>query len=140
MVTLNPYRQTCPYDVGDTLITENPLHPSKRWPGTAWLKEEGVFLLGASSTYPVGSTGGEKTVTLQIQNIPRVDVQTAVSTVQAGGANDPSFASVATEWRWDGKTFLRTGRLPDYGDENGNSVGHNNMPPYKAKYIWTRTA
>lgn len=28
--------KSCPYDVGDVLVTMNPTNPAKRWKGTTW--------------------------------------------------------------------------------------------------------
>lgn len=45
-------------------------NPSTLWLGTTWQKQEGRFLLGSSSSYSLGSTGGVSTVTLSIANLP----------------------------------------------------------------------
>ena len=135
MVTLNPYRRPCPYDVGDTLITESTLHPAKRWPGTTWRKEEGVFLLGASDKYPLGATGGLAEVTLTLDQIPAHShpIKDTATTAVGGPASDVIDASVI---RWTDK--YRGGATGTY--DSGGGQAHTNMPPYKAKYIWTRTA
>ena len=41
----------------------------EQYGGTTWAKIEGRFLLGASSGYPVNSTGGEKEHTLTVDEI-----------------------------------------------------------------------
>ena len=40
------------------------------WLGTTWQKQEGRFLLGSSSAYSLGSTGGASTVKLTTDHLP----------------------------------------------------------------------
>lgn len=94
--------------------------------GTTWEKMEGVFLLGASDTYAAGSTGGEATHTLTVNEMPSHSHTYSKwnnlnQLIQAGGGygiNEGSYTTSST----------------------GGSQPHNNMPPYRAVYIWERTA
>ena len=45
-------------------------NPSTLWLGTTWQKQEGRFLLGSSSSYSLGATGGASTVALSVANMP----------------------------------------------------------------------
>jgi len=45
-------------------------NPSTLWLGTTWQKQEGRFLLGSSSSYSLGATGGASTVQLAVTNLP----------------------------------------------------------------------
>ena len=111
--------------------------------GTSWSKIEGRFLLGASSSYAANSTGGEAAHRLTINEMP---LHNHASSTQKGAI--PC---------WDNKTSS-TGKF--YGLQEGSLsykssyaydinttqtsfaggyAAHNNMPPYKAVYIWERT-
>lgn len=45
-------------------------NPATTWLGTTWQKQESRFLLGSSSSYGLGTTGGASTVKLTIANLP----------------------------------------------------------------------
>ena len=61
--------KSCPYEVGDILVTMNATDPAVRWPGTQWeVFAPGRVLIGAgtgqdsrgeSKTFEIGETGGE---------------------------------------------------------------------------------
>lgn len=128
------------YEVGDVYITFNPdSNPAKRFGGT-WEKVEEAFLFGASENYAVGTTGGEKEVTLTIDEMPKHNhggyVKVTNSSALAldgdsgGGNNFVTQISAVTN------NATRFAEI----DLQGNSQPHNNMPPYIAVYIWRRTA
>jgi len=99
--------------------------------GTTWTKIEGRFLLGASSGYPVNSTGGEATHTLTINEIPAHTHKSNnrdFATYGGGGTFNVS-TSGGSDWALQEETA-----------STGGGQAHNNMPPYKAVYIWERTA
>lgn len=113
----------------------------EQYGGTTWTKIEGRFLLGASSSYPVNATGGEATHTLTINEMPTHNHSQAYD---GSGGYLPAHAiahSIANAV--DNNVF--SDKSADYYNNNllGNEGGgqpHNNMPPYKAVYIWERTA
>lgn len=123
----------CPYRVGDYLQTENPTHPTTSWPGTSWVQVQGRMLMGASDTYPVGSEGGEAEHTLTVQEIP-------------SHAHTMNGWTIGTEDK-GASTGLTVNAYPlTYNNSNqttratGGGQPHNNLPPYRATYIWRRTA
>ena len=138
------------YPVGSIYMSINATNPKELFGGT-WEQIQGRFLLGMSSSYPAGSTGGEATHTLTSSEIPFHDhdigqqgntskilpTQIAVDdsshsqyvTTLEGGRSGWYKSSVA----WDGRIATRDQTSP-YGQS------HNNMPPYLAVYIWKRTA
>ena len=138
------------YPVGSIYMSVNATNPKELFGGT-WEQIQGKFLLGMSSSYPAGSTGGEATHTLTSSEIPYhnhnigqegntskiLPTQIAVNdssqseyvTTLQGGASGWYKSSVA----WDGRISTRNQTSP-YGQ------AHNNMPPYLAVYIWKRTA
>lgn len=130
MIAGNPLAGPCPYDVGDILHTANAASPSDRWPGTEWAAIT-TFLLGASAAHPAGTTGGEETHTLTVEEMPQHEHPT--------GDGDGY-------WRYGGEIGnLQSGsgiwaRRGSKVEPQGGSQPHNNMPPYTSVYIWQRTA
>ena len=57
------------YPVGAVYISMNNTSPATLF-GGSWTKIEGKFLLGTSSAYPSGSSGGEETHTLTVNELP----------------------------------------------------------------------
>lgn len=98
--------------------------------GTSWAKIEGKFLLGTSSTHAIGSTGGEETHTLTINEIPphSHSYNAGATCFVEGGTND--VAQVAGNRNYQ---YFALGTT-------GGGQAHNNMPPFKTVYIWERTA
>ena len=58
------------YPVGSIYCSYGSTSPATLFGFGTWAKIEGRFLLGANSTYSLGSTGGAATVTLTINQIP----------------------------------------------------------------------
>lgn len=100
--------------------------------GTTWEKIEGMFLLGASGSYEINSTGGETNHTLTETEIPahRHWVwKNPIAGVGSGEYGEEAYLaqSILTANGTFGKTSSTGGNKP-----------HNNMPPYKVVYIWER--
>ena len=64
------FKNFCPFPVNSLYLSLGSENPSTLWLGTTWQKQEGRFLLGSSSSYALGSTGGSSTVKLAIANLP----------------------------------------------------------------------
>lgn len=64
------FKNFCPFPVNSLYISLGNENPSTLWLGTTWQKQENRFLLGAGSSYNVGSTGGSSTKTLSVSNLP----------------------------------------------------------------------
>lgn len=111
--------------------------------GTSWSKIEGRFLLGASSSYAANSTGGETAHTLTTAEMPSHNHaftsggHAMCIYTNADPANQHSWGYVAgqnTGW------YINANKNVADITYNGGNAAHNNMPPYKAVYIWERTA
>ena len=91
---------------------------------------QGRFLLGRSSSYANGSTGGASTVALSTAQMPSHSHDQYVT------ANSGS-EGVRFDYNLDQQTSryyqCRTGA-------EGSGSAHDNMPPYLAVYMWKRTA
>ena len=128
-----------PYVKGSIYITAADVDPNGLFPGTTWQRVEGRFLLGASSSHALGSTGGEESHALSWNEMPAhthgwghwlaydkghwcTDLASVTTPCAANGASPP-FA--------DG---------PGSTDSAGSGWAHNNMPPFLAVNIWRRVA
>ena len=138
------------YPVGSIYMSVNATNPKELFGGT-WEQIKGRFLLGMSSSYSAGSTGGEATHTLTTSEIPfhnhaiGQDGNTSLVLPTDVAVDDSSHAQYVTTleggrsgWykssvAWGGAIVTRDQTSP-YGQ------AHNNMPPYLAVYIWKRTA
>ena len=65
------FKNFCPFPVNSIFLSLDNSNPATLFLGTTWEKVEERFLLGSSSTYALGSTGGSATTTLTEANIPR---------------------------------------------------------------------
>ncbi len=123
------------YPVGSIYMSTNDVSPQTLF-GGSWSKIEGRFLLGSSSSYPLGSTGGEATHKLTTNEIPKhAHSSMLITNGTAGGGNffciNPNNIIVTN-----------TGNQGNFGGTSsvGSDGAHNNMPPYQVVNIWKRTA
>lgn len=144
----------CPYRVGDYLFSESATHPSTSWPGTSWVQVQGQMILGADASHPAGSTGGAEEVTLTEEQLPEISGSIYAGSGNAGADGYGWGAFRDGTGAFSPRTVMQYGQpAPNQGAEfpSGDayaymdlSIGggqpHNNMPPYRAAYIWRRTA
>ena len=101
-----------------------------------WEQLKDTFLLSAGDIYEIGSTGGEATHTLTIDEMPQHDHMGGRATGNIGyydGTSD-GIAAFTTSWQYTStRTDLNLRVEPQGGDQP-----HNNMPPYRTVYTWTR--
>ena len=117
------------YPVGAIYLSINDTSPASLFGGT-WEQIQDRFLLGASSTRGVGTTGGEATHTLSIAEMPS------------------HLHSISSSLMWANQTGnIQNGTKTYYARSEaqttqtaGGSKPHNNMPPYLAVYMWKRIA
>ena len=125
------------YPVGAVYMSMNSTNPGTLFGGT-WQQVQGKFLLGASSSYPSGSSGGEATHTLTEDEMPKhrhVVVYGYDGDVpNYFGGSDASYGFIA------GNSSSGLDSQKKYSSWTGSSSAHNNMPPYLSVYIWYRTA
>lgn len=119
------------YPVGAVYISMNNTSPATLF-GGSWTKVEGKFLLGTSSTYPTGSSGGEETHTLSVAEMPSHNhnfyLQRGSNTAERTALLEWATSSQVSGWKaWQ-------------TDSTGGGQAHNNMPPYLAVNMWYRTA
>lgn len=81
------------HPVGSLYMSFGDENPAELYGGT-WKKVEDTFLMCAGSTYPVGSAGGNNTVTLSAENIPELTV--------SGSTNEKKGVSTTENGSYDG--------------------------------------
>lgn len=116
------------YPVGYLWISADSTSPADVLGFGTWERIQDQFLLAAGSTYTAGSTGGEATHTLTIDEMPSHNHESRGWAAVKDGSGEY-------------KTLGAQGSSRDYGtDPAGGDQPHNNMPPYLAVYVWQRTA
>lgn len=99
--------------------------------GGTWESIEGRFLLGADTTYPAGSTGGEAAHALTVPELPE----------HVHKINDAGNIWLL-QYAQDGTSEFASGKSKninnDWTAKAGGNKPHNNMPPYLAVYMWKR--
>ena len=111
------------YPVGSIYMSVNATDPSTFIGGT-WARIEDVFLLSAGNTYAAGSTGGEATHTLTVNEIP--------------SHNHPYYRYTDSSKSGPGGDYsvnINYQSNPGYTGYAGGGQAHNNMPPYLAVYV-----
>ena len=140
------------HPVGSIYQTISPENPSVTFGGGTWERIEGRFIMGASDTYPAGSTGGSATHEHEYK----------LSFMWRLGAlvGYPSSAIATYNYKtqsWsddnrkvnDGQyTLANDGFSSTYGEKSdgethsvaGNTASSSSIPPYYCVYIWRRVA
>lgn len=168
MIVTNPIDSVIAkvYPIGTVYESTNEnFDPNLEW-GGEWTKIEGRFLLGSSSSYPLGGVGGIASNTLVAGNIPQL---TSASTTTSTKSLTGAFGNFAAQSSGQGPSasgICSTYLDGDYGGYGTSKAGmkdaikinasHNhtvtvkvgstspssitNMPPYKVINIWERTA
>lgn len=102
-----------------------------------WKKVEGRFLLGSSSSHGVGSTGGEETHKLTIDEMPSHS-HNLNHPYAVWGPKSTKNGFTTSGGNWVGSDVA--GGNYKYTANAGGGHAHNNMPPYLSVDMWRRTA
>lgn len=128
------------HPVGTPYASENPTSPAELYGGT-WERIEGKFIMGASDTYPAGSTGGSATHTQARNEVaPHTHLQrlwaqgSGGSEVMGFSANQYSVFSASAS-----ATILNSGSTGENYNTNG-TLPMDILNPYYSMYIWRRVA
>lgn len=114
------------YPVGSVYISYSHNNPATMFGGT-WVRIENAFLWGVDSNGTIGHTGGSKTHTLTVDELPS-HTHGSVYSGNAAGTKTHS-------WLASGGSNMAYGTVA-----TGGGAAHNNMPPYVQVSIWRRTA
>lgn len=145
MIKINKLLIDSIYPVGSIYLSVNSTNPSTLFGGT-WEQIKDKFLLACGSSYSNGSTGGEATHKLTIDEMPSHQHRQRFVSVygyegfmvsnNGGGGEETNSdlgvfpSATASSQRTDKKRTLT--------DIAGDNQPHNNMPPYLAVYMWKR--
>ena len=115
------------YKIGDIFITTNDENPSDRFGGTWEKLPNETFLMTASDSYAVKTTGGENEHTLTIEEIPSHTHTAKIRNSVASGTN--------------GYTADASGSGGvNINNNTGGGQPHNNMPKFYTIYAWIRVS
>ena len=120
------------YPVGSIYMSVNSTNPTNLFGGT-WEQIQGKFLFGMDSSYPAGSTGGEITHKLTIDEMPEHG-----HTIYYPNAGGP-YGNANIGYPEDSGTNMTWCAEMCKTASTGGGAAHNNMPPYLSVYIWKRT-
>lgn len=112
------------YPVGSIYMSVNSTSPATLFGGT-WARLKDCFLLAAGDSYGAGTTGGEATHTLTVDEMP----SHRHSESQCFSASNQT----------SGGSYASGDPTSGYTGYTGGGKAHNNMPPYLAVYVWKRT-
>ena len=120
------------YPIGAIYQSTVSTSPATLFGGT-WAALGGRMLIGADGTYTAGSTGGEATHTLTVEEMPGHNHRQTykVDNVVVEGATGIGTMSAGTAAQYN---------AAQYTANTGGGGAHNNLPPYLAVYMWKRTA
>ena len=125
------------WPVGSIYMSVSSTSPATLFGGT-WERISERFLLGASSSYPAGGTGGEITHKLTQSELPNYSLSVTngsnVIRSKTGNSADAYVQTQSGGWgipNWESKTVTVA--------SGGSGEAHNNMPPYLAVNMWKRT-
>lgn len=115
-------------------VSDDPTSPASFIGGT-WERIEGKFIMGASDTYPAGSTGGNNTVPINRDNLPKValDVYGIYQIKETGEAIDMLTFKGQTANSGEWSKIAETSEI-------GSGIPLNILPHYYSMYIWRRVA
>ena len=120
-------------------VSEDPTSPASFIGGT-WERIEGKFIMGASDTYPAGSTGGSATHTQTLSELAN-----HIHNIKVANVNDGEYTVPSNEWLLTYKdpgsktNYLMTSSyvgLKSAGESNPMDI----LNPYYSMYIWRRVA
>ena len=148
------YSPLSAYPIGSIYISTNNISPAESVKngglgGGTWERIQDCFLLGASSTYSLGSTGGsaDAVVVSHKHTVLAYDDSNFVSI--SSGAGTAYGRKITTTAENTFADTMSAGRLTTsdaksvyYGSNTSIGVDgkDKNMPPYLAVYMWKRTA
>ncbi len=120
------------YKVGDYFITHNAENPATRF-GGQWELVKNRFLIGAGGKYNVLSQGGAETHTLTAYEMPSHSHSSRWNASEGGKNTGP--------FQWGLGPCSANVKFSEFNapiNNTGGSQPHNNMPPYRAVYIWCK--
>ena len=113
--------------VGSVVLRYDHINPNTLYPGTTWSRIYGAFPWFTDANGQIGLTGGERTVSLTVKNLPAHD--------HGGTYTNAGDATKTHAWLASGGSAMAYEAV-----SVGEGDPHNNMPPYIQISAWRRTA
>lgn len=129
------------YPIGSIYLSVAETSPAALFGGT-WEQLKDRFLLGAGSTYALGSMGGEEKHAVTIEEMPS-HFHNIFAEWSGGTENVPAYfaALKSSAYQYFANTSTGGGYTPiSTSVNNGGNKPHNNMPPYLAVNVWKRVS
>jgi hypothetical protein len=135
------------HPVGSIYQSTVSTNPATLFGGT-WEQLSGRFLIAANSTYAAGSTGGEASHTLTIDEMPAhqghmYDNFNESGYVDRNGDTNSYYvnSSASGYAKYENRPYkiVSGNEFVMQGYTRGGSQAHNNLPPYLSVYMWKRT-
>lgn len=128
--------------VGFSINTEDAnFDPHAYYPGTTWERESGHFIYAADDEHPVGTMGGSADAVVVSHTHATNDAGEYLVTSEVASANNTRVTYSSSGNRYvDGGTANMNFHHRAQVETVGVDGKGKNMPPYRAKYIWRRTA
>lgn len=121
------------YPIGSIYISTSETSPAAIFGGT-WEQIKDRFMLACGDTYTAGSTGGEAQHTLtEAELLKHIH---AVYITSNDKQREYKNALIGGSYQW---TNYYTYTLATIAS-SGQSIPHNNMPPFLAVYMWKRVS
>lgn len=126
------------YPIGSIYISVNSTNPSNFLDGQ-WEQLKDKFLLACGDTYAAGSSGGEATHQLTINEIPSHNhiMETQYWYLNQAGTGTGGDNRIFS-WKKSDEEGITSKGYKTPTEYSGNSHPHNNMPPYLSVYVWKR--
>lgn len=129
------------YPVGAIYMSVNSTNPGNLF-GGKWEQIKDRFMLACGDTYAAGSTGGEATHTLTVDEMP--SHRHSSDSYQDGYPSSVTEKDKYCTWVNRGTANNNYPEATQNGPVRtswaGGSQPHNNMPPYLTVYMWRRIA
>lgn len=106
-------------------------NPNEMFPGTTWTQLHDVFLVASGTSFPQGSTGGEK----DHQHL--IPLGFDENTFFMFGKGGPAYGSIVNIENT--RTFAMTPQQQGY-QRIAYTERISNLPPYRSVNMWERTA
>lgn len=131
----NYYQPLCYFPIGYVYLSVNNANPGTYFGGT-WEPIKDRFLLLAGDTYKAGSTGGEATHKLTVEEMP--SHKHNISSNWGRDIGTYAWGSIINQYTTG---YVFSPDSPDnYMSSTGGDKAHNNMPPYLVIYGWKKVS
>lgn len=129
------------HPVGSLYISDNATSPAELYGGT-WERIEGKFIMGASDTYPAGSTGGSSTHTQDIGELPSINGFLTGILSYTDNQSNGVLSMVEEVVGIESVSYVSGGghKISTLKLNVGNNRPMNILNPYYSMHIWRRVA